>query len=222
MYALVDKNLIRVGPRSYHRYFFNEYLKEEGIEFDLPTEYSGNDKIVISDDVFIGKVEQPTQPSINEVTEQLAGPYFDTSVYPITGYYDSVDKPQELVKSELKQKIAELRYEKETSGFKITLQGNEVTIDTQRGDDRNIWFQSFVLLPEGTTQTFKFPKEQIWLSLSKTEIAEIVQATVAHVQSAFDWENTKVSEIEAITTKEGFETFYDANIKKTPEIGPVV
>lgn len=156
------------------------------------------------------------------MTEQLAGPYFDTSVYPITGYYDSADKPQEFVKAELKKQLADIRYEKETSGFKITLQGNEVTIDTQRGDDRNIWFQSYVLLPEGTTQTFKFPKEQVWLSLSKSEIAEIVQATVAHVQAAFDWEATKVSELESLTSKTEFESFFEANIKKAPEVGPVV
>lgn len=205
MYALLDKGQIQVGPREYHKGIFNIYLEEKGIAFDLPFSYNGDETIQISESVKLVKVQPFSIPPYNTLTEELAGPFINTSVEPITGNYTVVDRPIAAVKQSLKDSLASNRYIKEIEGVKVTIQGQEVSIETNRGDDRNIWFQSFILLPEGSTQKFKFPKENIWIELTKTDIGTIVQAILSHVQSAFDWESGIANQIESATTKEELE-----------------
>ena len=202
MYALLDKSQIKVGPRQYAVSFFKEYLDKNNVAFDLPFDFS-DESIVISDDIKIVRVQDPTTPSYNSVTEQLAGPYYDTSVEPITGYYEVADRDLTAAKNDLKAKAAEERYRKECSGVKVTIQGTEVLIDTNR-DARHIWFQSLMLLPAGVSQKFKFDRE-IWLNLTKDDISTVVTAIVAHVQDAFDWESAKIVEIDSAVDKVALE-----------------
>ena len=200
MYALIHNNQIKVGPRQYHYGFFNDYLESEGIEKNLPISYDSTETIVISDDAKIVFVVDPSIPSYNSLTEQLAGPFYDITKEPITGQYDVVDRPIDSSKNELKAKVADNRYQYEISGTKVTIQGQEVSVDTDR-EGRNIWLQAVVLLPEGAVQRFKFPTEQVWLDLTKSDISSVVQAIMQHVQSAFDWESGKVTEIDAANDK---------------------
>ena len=129
--------------------------------------------------------------------------YYDTSVEPITGYYEVADRDLTAAKNDLKAKAADERYRKECSGVKVTIQGTEVLIDTNR-DARHIWFQSLMLLPAGVSQKFKFDRE-IWLNLTKDDISAVVAAIVAHVQGAFDWESAKIVEIDSAVDKVALE-----------------
>lgn len=218
MYALLDNGQIKVGPREYHRGMFNLYLNEVGVESNLPPSYYEQDTIQVSESIKLVFVEPLAIPEHNALTQQLSGPFFNASVEPITGYYDVEDKPLWAAQQSLKDVVADNRYQKEIAGTKVTLQGQEVSIGTNRGDDRNIWFQSFVLLAEGSTQKFKFPSEGIWLELSKAEIGQVVQAIVQFVQAAFDWEASVVAQIEATTTKEELEAI-DVGTQSAPIIG---
>lgn len=205
MYALIHNNQIKVGPRQYHYTFFSDYLKSQGIESDLPLTYNSSDTIVFSETAKLVFVEEPTIPSYNSLTEQLAGPYYNIDVEPIAGYYDVVDRAIDAAKNELKSKLAGNRYTYEIAGTKVTIQGQKVSVDTDR-EGRNIWMQSFMLLPEGSVQKFKFPSEQIWIDMTKSDIQIVVQAIMAHVQLAFDWESSKVIEIESASDKATIES----------------
>lgn len=213
-YALVHNNQIKVGPRDYHKAFFEDYLREINNDQYLPMVYESSEVIHIADKLDILPVSEPVIPAHNTLTEQLAGPYYDITTTIIHPSYEIAPVPLDAVKNTLKAKLAENRYNLEVSGTKTTIQSKELTLDTGRGDDRNIWFQALFLLPEGSTQNFKFPKEQVWLELSKAEIQQIVTAIMTHVQMAFEWEATKIAEIDAATTKEELEAI-DIAEKKT-------
>ena len=202
MYALLDNNQIKVGPRQYNAAFFNQYLQEQQItDFTFPDEYSDTTAISVTPTIKLVKVAPVTYPQYNSLTEQIQGPTYNTATDPIGVSYTVVDRSLEAAKSDLKNTLAAIRYNRETSGIKVTIQGKEVSVDTGRGDDRNIWFQSFMLLSDGQTQQFKFPKEQVWLDLTKSDIGTIVQAIMLHIQSAFEWESTEAAKIDAVTSK---------------------
>lgn len=204
MYALLHNNQIKVGPRQYSYAFFKQYLTEQNIQTDIPFEYNKLDSITITKDITIIKVIEPLIPSHNSLTEQLAGPFYDLTVEPITGIYNVVDRELTAAKNDLISRVAVKRYEKETAGTTITVQNKELKVDTAR-DARHIWFQSLMLLPNGSTQKFKFDGG-IWLELTKADIEMIVASIVGHVQGAFDWEAAKVIEIEGTTDKAGLES----------------
>lgn len=204
MYALIENDQIQVGPREYHRGFFKAFLDKKEISFELPYSYNGG-TIEITEDVKIVPVAFAITPEYNKFTEELSGPTYDLTQTPIVQTYGVVPRGLDAAKESLKAELASLRYKQEVAGVKVTIQGQEVTIETNRGDDRNIWFQSIILLPEGATKRFKFPVEGIWLDLTKEEISTIVQSIMTHVQTAFDWESGFVSLIESASTKEELE-----------------
>lgn len=204
-YALLDNNQIKVGPRDWNKGFWDRYLDEVGVESNLPWTYNEQEVITVNDDIKIVPVSEPVIPSYNSRTEQLAGPYWDVTKTPITGYYDVVDQPLDSAKNSLKAQVAVNRYNKEVSGIKVTVQSTEVNIGTNRGQERDIWLQSHILMNDTDTIKYKFSTD-VWKDLTKTEVKNIVDAIKTHVQDAFAWESSKIAEIDAVTTKENLES----------------
>nr|QMP83623.1 MAG: hypothetical protein [Caudoviricetes sp.] len=204
-YALLNNDQIKVGPREYNVTFFRAYLEDNNISTNsVPVTYTGSDPIIITDSISIVPVSDPIIPEYNPYTEQLAGPYWDATAIPITGYYEVSDVAIDSAKNIMKSELASNRYNQEVSVLKTTVQGTDVSIPTNRGYDRDIWFQMLALLPEGSVQKFKFDGG-IWLDLTKTDIQTIVSEMVLHVQTAFDWEAGKVVDIDAATSKSELE-----------------
>jgi len=211
-YALIDNNIIKVGPRDWHQRFFLDYLNEQNINFYLPPKYESTESIQITDTVYVVPVEEPIYPEMLPYTEQLAGPYWNVNSTLITGYYGVTDVPIDSAKNSLKEYAAAVRYSVENSIIKITLHETEVTIPTARGEDRDIWFQSLVLLPDTMSQKYKFSAEDKWLTLTKSDIQTIVTAIMMHVQQCFDWEFNIVDRLNLASTKEELNSIY-ADIK---------
>ena len=200
MYALLDKNNIKVGPRQYAVAFFRDYLKSQLVEYSLPFDYSGTDAIIINDDIKIVKVADPVLPAHNSTIEQLAGPFWNVNNDPITGYYDVADRDIVAVKNELSAKVADSRYTKEVAGCPVTIQATAVSVSTDR-NDRNIWIQAASVMGDGVARKFKF-NGGIWLDLTMADIQTIIGTIATHVQTAFEWEASKLAEIQNATTKE--------------------
>jgi hypothetical protein len=213
-YALLRNNQIVVGPRDYRVSFFNQYLTENGVQSELPSVYSGTDPITINGTYQIVPVMDAIIPQYSTLTEQLVGPLWDTSVIPITGAYTVTDRDLTAAKNDLKERLANFRYKKETAGTTVNIQGQSVFVSTDRGDDRNIWFQSSVLLPAGSTQMFKFPGD-VWINLTKSDIDMVVSAITTTVQAAFNWENVQAIDIDAAQDKSALETIL-VNITPAP------
>jgi hypothetical protein len=197
MYVLVHNQIVINGPRPWnYRSFQNTLLEDLNINFSLPFTKTDDEPIEIADGVRILKATTIMQ-NFNSRIEYLHGPFWNFDNNIATGTYQIVEKDINVVKNDLKNRLATNRYRKETGGIKMTLQGIQVTIDTRRGD-RDIFLQKLMMMGDGDTVDWKFPEG--WLTLTKTELQLVVATGAAHVQGQFNWEASVSAQIDAATT----------------------
>lgn len=115
-----------------------------------------------------------------------------------TATWTQTNKDVELIKGNLRTIVAQNRYKKETSGLKITFQGNEVYIDSSR-ERRNAFQDRAVVMNDTETVSWKFADNLI-LNVTKAELLNVSSQIYAHVQSCFDWETAKIVEVNNCTT----------------------
>lgn len=193
MFCIVDKNEIVFGPTSWSNHSFQVMLQElYNNNVELPSELTT--PMVISPDVKILPVNY-TFPSYNEKIQQLVGPFHQISENEVIGTYEVGDKSIEAVQNELIDKCATLRWEREIQGLTLTIQGKSVFIITNRGE-RDMYLQAHQWM--GDTINWKFADE--WLTLTKLEMQTIVDAIFNHIQTLFEWEQTKQTEIKNALT----------------------
>ena len=195
-YVLVQNNeTVILGPIFWNFRMFQSELRDEfDLEVSIPQSNEGVYKI--NEGFSIIPVEE-TVPSHNTKIEQLAGPFYTFTDTLATASYNVVPKSIESVKSELKTIVASNRYGKEVAGTKVTIQGKEISVSTTRGD-RDIFLQALQLGDDG--KNWKF--DEGFFVLSIVELQSIVGAIVGTVQGAFDWEASKISEIDSAESLE--------------------
>lgn len=198
MYALVHKNRVLAGPMAWNRAIFDGNLNKLGIKFTLPKAAPESLPLIIDQDTAVYPVEFD-YPEYNAKIHYLEGPYWTFVDGVARAGYLVKDQSVDSVKYNLKQKIAEERWKLEVAGTTTTIQGQTVSVDTDRGS-RDIFVQKFILMDDTATVRWKFP--EAWLTLSKTELGQVVQAGAAHVESAFAWESQKSGEIDSAQTLE--------------------
>lgn len=197
MFALVHKNKVLSGPRSWSREFFVDLLKRKniGVKY-FPKKPTEELPFIIDADTKVVKVEE-VREDINSMIEYHRGPIWDLSGDIAVATYEAVEQPLDFAKGNYKNLAASKRYEKEVAGTRVTVQDHEVTIDTTR-DGRNVFVQQFTLMGENDIVNWKFP--EVWLTLNKIEFGSIVAAGATHIRECFDWEKNLVEQIEAETT----------------------
>lgn len=199
MYALVQNNEIKVGPRDWKYYFFKQYLDDNKLDSSaLPISEPASGKVITPTWKII-PVTQLDVPPTQQYFEQLAGPYWTLYSEYITGYYNVAPVPVESAKNTLKQVVTDNRYNAEVGGCPFTFaDGTTVNLYTTR-EDRNVYLQAYQILTEGQSIVFKF-EGPVFKTVTKDELGLIVAAGSAHIQAAFDWEAQKYSDIDACTT----------------------
>lgn len=199
-------NRVVLGPIAPNvNYITTVLAMREGIQIALDADDLASFPFV-SGEVTIREAEE-AYPEHNPLVERLEGPFWTFTESKGTATFTVGDKPLFLVQGELKEKVAAERYNREIAGTKLTVQSQEVTIETDR-DSRNTFVQTALLLPDTATTVWKFPKDNIWLTLTKLDLMTIVQAGMAYIQSCFQWESTQVELIEAATTKQDILDLY--------------
>lgn len=216
-YALIDDGVIKVGPRTYHLYFFNEYLESQGIQSNLPATYESLDPIVVSPTISILPVTQLDMPEYHPITQQLSGPFWTIGADSVTGTMDVVPVPLDAAQNKMKELVAAMRYKKENSLVDVAVQGVNVKVSAARGYDREIWHQMMTLMTDTSTTLFKFtdPTTQ-WINLTKSDVVLVAATLAQHVQDWFTWENQKVSEIEQADAA-GLEELYSELVQPAVE-----
>jgi len=196
-YVLVHNGFVINGPRAWNYRSFESSLEEEcEISYKLPMSKSDEEIITIDENTKIYAAEL-VYPSYNSKIEYPHGPFWDFSSGKAIGTFQVLETPIDSIKNTLKAQVADIRWRKEISGKKITIQGTEVFISTSR-DQRINYSQKYLLMAESDTVQWKF--NEGWLTLSKTELGQIVSAIDSHVESAFTWEGNKNTQIDACTT----------------------
>jgi hypothetical protein len=201
-YVLIQNGYVINGPRNWNYRSFESTLEEDcEITYQLPMSYDSATPIEIAEGIRILPAE--LQPhGFNPKIEYLHGPFWTFDNDLAVGTYQTVSHSVEAVQNNLKSHIANNRYNTEIAGVKATVQGQEVTVDTSR-DGRNIFVLKYVLMGDNDTVEWKFP--ECWLTLTKTDLGIVVSAGANHIQSAFEWEASKIAEIDACTTLEALD-----------------
>lgn len=205
-YILVEnRTTVLLGPLSWRPRFIQSELNDIEIRYTVPFTEQGYIKVNDTPLIEIFPVAEVISPSIDPLSESLSGPIYTYADNVAIETWGKVTKDLASIKHNLKQMIAAARYIKEVKGTTATIQGQTVTIDTARGS-RDIFVQQYLLLPVDGTTTWKFP--EMWLTLSKTDLGSCVAAGVAHVQGAFDWEQTLCADIDNATDISTLQTIH--------------
>jgi hypothetical protein len=200
-YALVRNNQIQVGPRSWNRGFFLDYLEEENLDFKLIPRKEQTEP-VITDEWKLLPVTEVEFPELDGIYEQFVGPFWTIHEDHITGLYTKTDSELNGVKGFLKNTVASNRYLVETGKLEYTFSdGQVVELYTER-EERMIYLNTLQALPDGMTVPFKFKNGIFRTGVTKQQLQEIVNLGMMHIASTFEWESGKVTEIENATTKE--------------------
>lgn len=198
MYVIIHKNRVILGILPWKASYFMTVLKSRyRINSNLPIDEPVESvfPLQIDSDTVIKKCIEIERPDINPYVEQYEGPTFEITDVLVTASYQVKDLPIEDARYNIKQLLANQRYDKEISGTTI----NGVSIPTDR-ESRNTVIMAYVGMQEGSTIEWKFPEG--WRTLTKPDMANIVTAINAHVQSAFFEEQTKASLVDSCLTKQ--------------------
>lgn len=217
-------DFVLLGPIEWRPQMFSTVIQGDlGLENKPNVEASDylNVPLEVVPGVIIRAVKE-VRPIINAVYQTYDGPFWS---YPDSGEaiaeYTVRNKDLNVIKGEFKQRVSSIRYEKETSGFLHTINGKTIFISTDR-NSRNTYSQGapgLWKLVEAEINTVpqydhKLQKEvqvevivpvrEAWINLTQEDLDTLSSLIKLHVQSAFDWEALKTTEIDAFNQPEDF------------------
>ena len=123
--------------------------------------------------------------------------------------YPIIDKTLEEVKELRKQEVSPYRREKENTTISVNLNGTSVEVSTSR-EERLLLASKLSAAPG--PHNFKF--SNTWLEITTEQLQTIVSEIDVKVQEAFDWELSKLQEIDACET---IDSVYDVVIREQPQ-----
>jgi hypothetical protein len=157
---------------------------------------SGEPSYTVTYETTVTNINELGEP-IEEIIEQTNTQYNNYIMY-----YDAEDLSINTAKNNLKQIVANNRWTKENASIDRQVGPYNLTIYTDRGS-RTAYTQALVFATDTYSAQWKFP--QGFVTLNKAELQTVVDEVVDYVQSCFDWESDKVSEIDSKTTIEELE-----------------
>lgn len=194
-FILTINGRIIFGPKPWNRRQFEFFIQDElGETHVLPD--TNTELYTIAESIKIWPAVMSEPEEFNPKIQQYAGPFWTYTDGIAYGVYQAIAKPLEEVRSNLKSLIAAKRYEYEVAGTTCEIQGVNVTVDTSR-EGRQVFVQQLMLMSDTDTIRWKFP--EAWLTLSKPELSLIVSTGVSYIKSQFEWEDTKVAELNSIS-----------------------
>lgn len=212
--ALINNNSLILGPMGFNVRYINSELEDLEVEerispqsyTDLPIHFSDNEthlvlieKVVPENDTKYHNIGNFTW----EITKENDVPVKVLLTYPI------IDKTLEEVKELRKQEVSPYRREKESTTISVNLNGTSVEVSTSR-EERLLLASKLAASPG--PHNFKF--SNTWLEITIEQLQTIVSEIDVKVQEAFDWELSKLQEIDACET---IDSVYDVVIREQPQ-----
>lgn len=211
MYVLIHRDRVVVGPMLWNRAMFSAGLERLGINIPL-SRTEPSTPLVLDDHTRIA-YSRYEYPAFNPKTQFPHGPFWNLNEDVAVGTFEVQDKTIDQIKLELKQVLASERYSKEVSGTTVTINDVQYRISTERFS-RDTFIQKYVAMGDSDTVSWKFSEG--FVTLTKAQLGSIIQAINTKVQEAFDWELTKLQEIDSATTAQEL----DAIVIITPPVQP--
>lgn len=211
--ALIHNNSLELGPFGLNVHYINQELEDLEVEERVSSQSFSNLPIHFSDGLThllpIEKVIPEHNPKYHnignlswEIVEENGVPIKVLFTYPI------IDKTLEEVKEIRKQEIAPYRREKENTIITLTVNSTEIQISTSR--EERVLLASKIASDPGP-YNYKF--SNTWLEVTAEQLQTIMSEIDTVVQAAFDWELSKLQEIDACTT---IDDVYDVVIREQP------
>jgi len=189
-YLLVqNKQMVVLGPITWRQRFIQTEINdliddgELTIEYTVPATEQGY--INIGDGFEIFPVELTT-PAFDPIYEELSGPFWTYENNVATGLYTVNTLSIEKIKGHLKQVVTTERYRKQNLGITVTIANTTFFVST----DTNT-INSLLSLANNTgTDTINYKSPNGFISLTGTDIQNVVNQIHDYVQTQFDWEKT--------------------------------
>jgi hypothetical protein len=206
MYALIHDSQLLLGPIQYNYRLINSDLEELEIEKRVsPRDYQ-NVPLTIDENTFLLSVEIVVDGEYDARFHDLSSPEWsivkDENNVPqkVQFTHTPIEKSLEKIKEEYKSLVAPRRWEKENKILTLTINNTEVEVSTDR-DERAQFVTKLVSCSniENATHDYKF-RNGSWVTIGCTEIQYILEQIDHEIQEAFDWEYTKLQEIDACVT----------------------
>jgi len=203
MYALIHNSQLILGPIQWNYRLINGELEDLEVDARVtPRDYE-NIPIRFDDLTFLVPVTQiiPEHDgrfqSVGNFTWEIIQ---ENEIWPsgVEMTYPISNKTLDQIKQEYKSQLPEIRRQKETQIIDVTLGDTIVQVSTSR--EERVSFVSKLVSSPGP-HNFKFEND-VWLQITTTELEYVISQIDAKVQEAFDWEYSKVQEIDACETGE--------------------
>lgn len=212
--ALINNNSLILGPMGFNVRYINSELEDLEVEerispqsyTNLPIHFSDNEThlILIEKDVPSHDAKYHNIGNFTwEIIKENGVPVKVLLTYPIT------DKTLEEIKELRKQEVSPYRREKENTTISVNLNGTSVEVSTSR-EERLLLASKLSAAPG--LHNFKF--SNTWLEITTEQLQTIMSEIDVKVQEAFDWELSKLQEIDACET---IESVYDVVIREKPQ-----
>ena len=199
-----EGNFILLGPVPWNARYFSAIISDElDVVVSVTKEDENRIPFELADGVSIKRCYTEHIGELNPKIHKYEGPiwtYFEEPEilegveYQAKATYTVAEKNLNIIKDEMKSRVAEERWKRENKGVTVTIQGNDVWCDTSRGN-RDIFMQKYILMGENDIIRWKFPS--MWLDLNKTELGTIVALGAGYIQQQFNWESDTVAQINA-------------------------
>lgn len=204
-YILVqNKQTLLLGPMNWRPRFFQSEINDLIDNGDLTTDWKAPPVepgyVDLGSGFELFPIVDTTKPDVDNDFEQLAGPFFTYSDNAAHESYSTIPHGIDTVKSNLKDRAATVRHDKENSFdtiAKVEIQGKTVSVDT-KSDAMHKLVHKHVAMTDGAVANVKFPEG--WMQVSKQDLGKIVSETDAHVQKHADWEHAMHAKIDALST----------------------
>lgn len=192
MYAIINNNNVIQTLLKWNPRMINSILQEE-LELDIKVYFPDEANVpwIINEETKIFQVRE-IKPEYNPKIEELTGPSWEITENIAIASYEVKPLLIEIAKANLIKQLSSERKSREAKSIKITVKGQEVTVNTDR-ESRAV-YASKILSIGDLTAYWKFP--ETWMEITKSDLEYIISEIDKIVQVAFDWEFAKLNEIE--------------------------
>ena len=202
MYALIHNSQLILGPIQWNYRLINGELEDLEVDARVtPRDYENVPFTFDENTYLIPAVQNIPEydgrfQSVGNFTWEIIrendNPARVEMTYPIS------DKTLDQIKQEYKSQLPDIRRQKETQIIDVTL--GETTVQVSTSKEERLSFVSKLVSSPGP-HNFKFEND-VWLQITTTELEYVISQIDVKVQEAFDWEYSKVQEIDACETGE--------------------
>jgi hypothetical protein len=212
--ALIHNNSLELGPFGANVHYINQELEELEVEervspqsfSELPIHFSDGLTHLLPTERVIPE-NDPKYHNVGNFSWEIIEE--DEIPVKVVFTHEVADKTLEEVKELRKQEVAPYRKEKENTTITLTVNGTAVEVSTSR--EERILLASKLSAAPGP-HNFKF--QNTWLEITTEELQYILNQIDVKVQEAFDWELSKLQEIDTCAT---IDDVYDIVIREQPE-----